>query len=71
MQNIFRPPLNNAFKNEHQLAILTSWKGTAETNTHYFCIESKLKMITAELPSKYHNNFKHFLWLCKTIAIVK
>ena len=36
------PPINNAFKNEKQLVILTSRKGTTETNTHNFCLENKL-----------------------------
>ena len=31
-----------------------SWKSTTETNTHNFCLENKLQMITAELLSKKH-----------------
>ena len=39
--NIFRPPLTDAFKNEDQLGISESWKGTAETNTYNFCLENE------------------------------
>ena len=57
--NIFRPPLNDekneTFKNEKQLATLTSWKGTTETNTPYFCLKDKLttddyRRITIKIP---------------------
>ena len=54
-KNIFRPPLDDAFKIENQLAILASWKGTTETNTHNFSFENKLNRddygtITMEIP---------------------
>ena len=54
-KNIFRPPLDDAFKIENQLAILTSWNGTTETNTHNFSFENKLNRddygtITMEIP---------------------
>ena len=46
--------------------------GTTETNAHNFYLENKQpQMITAELPSKYHTKFEHFLWQRKTIAVVK
>ena len=40
--------------NENQLPILTSRKGTTETNTHIFCLENKLATDERQLPSKYH-----------------
>ena len=31
-----------AHLNQHRLAVLTSWKGTTETNTRNLCLEFKL-----------------------------
>ena len=59
---MFRLPLNYAFKNENQLAILTSWKSTTETNTHNFCSENKVTTDDyGRITIKYHKKFKHFL----------
>ena len=45
------------YLNEKELAILTSGKGTTETNTHNFCLENKLitndyERITIKIPQK-------------------
>ena len=65
-----RPPLNDIFENENQLAILMIWKVTKEINTHNFCLENKVTTDDyGRIPSKYHKKLKPNL--NKTIAFVR